>query len=57
LFLLSRNNFVKVKRLTKCKYYSKEKDNLSRLSKKSPRKFWKYIKSSETRKIIICKMM
>jgi len=43
LFLNARNHFQKIKRRAKAKYFSKEKSKLSELSKKSPRKFWKYI--------------
>ena len=43
-FLLSRSVYAKTKRTAKFMFYSKEKNKLSDMSKKSPRKFWKYIK-------------
>ena len=43
-FLLSRSIYAKTKRQAKFKFYSKEKNKLSDMSKKCPRKFWKYIK-------------
>lgn len=42
-FLMKRKAFVKTKRNAKWKFQIKEKKNLSQLSKKSPRKFWKYL--------------
>ena len=52
-FLLSRGNFISIKRKAKRMFYSKEKVNLSKLSKNSPRKFWKYIKkfNSKNKKV------
>lgn len=44
-FLECRKTFSKVKRNAKFVFHNKEKDKLSSLSKKSPRSFWKYVKS------------
>ena len=42
-FLDSRFFFAKVKREAKRKVYYKERSTLSKLSKTSPRTFWKYL--------------
>jgi len=42
-FLDSRSFFAKFKRGAKRKFYYKERSTLSKLSKTSPRKFWKYL--------------
>ena len=42
--LLCRNEDAKVKRAAKFKYYNKEKLNLAPMSKKTPKRFWKYFK-------------
>jgi hypothetical protein len=49
-FLLKRKDFVNLKRRTKNKYNAEEKVKLSNMSRKSPRKFWKYIKKFGNKK-------
>ena len=47
-FLCARNKYCTVKRDTKRKYYYKEKNTLSNLSRTNPRKFWRYINKYKT---------
>lgn len=48
-FLKFRNEFAKAKRHAKNNFYNQEKTKLADVSKKSPRKFWKYIKKFKKR--------
>ena len=44
MFLNARNHLCYVKRRAKRLFFDKEKSRLARISKSSPRDFWKYIK-------------
>jgi hypothetical protein len=50
-FLTCRSLYAKAKRKAKLKYYCKEKQKLSNLSKTAPRNFWKYIKKYKNKKV------
>jgi hypothetical protein len=50
-FLTCRSIYAKAKRKAKLKYYCKEKQKLSNLSKTAPRNFWKYIKKYKNKKV------
>ena len=44
VFLNERCKYSKIKRRCKRNFYDNEKEKISEMSKKSPRKFWKYVK-------------
>ena len=44
VFVNERCKYSKIKRRCKRNFYDNEKEKISEMSKKSPRKFWKYIK-------------